>query len=112
MSLVKTTVSPVRARIRQPARSAMQAGRANSLDWVLEFAPSERTRLDPLTGWIGSGETRNQLHLRFPTREAAIAYAQSQDITYELEEPTRMRPITPKVYADNFRTNRGENWTH
>jgi len=112
MSLVKTTVPPARARIHQPARSAMQAGRGNTQDWVLEFAPSERTRLDPLTGWIGSSDTRNQLHLRFPTREAAIAYAQSQAIAYELEEPARMRPIKPKVYADNFRTNRGENWTH
>ena len=112
MSLVKTALAPPRARIHQPPRSAMQAGRGNTHDWVLEFAPSERTRLDPLTGWIGSGETRNQLHMRFPTCEAAIAYAQSQGIAYELEQPARKRPIKPKVYADNFRTNRGENWTH
>lgn len=112
MSLVKTTGAPPRARIHQPARSAMQSGRANTHEWLLEFAPSARTRLDPLTGWVGSGETRSQLHLRFPTREAAIAYAQSQGIAYELEEPARTRPIKPKVYADNFRTNRAENWTH
>lgn len=100
------------ARIHCPPRSAMQSGRANTHEWVLEYAPSERLRLDPLTGWPGSGDTRNQIHLRFPTREAAIAYAEVRGISFEVEEPPRAKPIKPKVYADNFRTNRGENWTH
>jgi len=107
MSLVKTT-----ARIFQPPRSAMQSGRSNTQDWVLVFTPSGRSRLDPLTGWIGSGETTKQLRLVFPSREAAIAYAQNVGITYEVEEPTRTRPVKPKVYADNFRPNRADNWTH
>jgi len=100
------------ARIHRPPRSAMQSGRANTHEWVLEYAPAERLRLDPLTGWPGSGDTRKQVSLRFPTREAAIAYAQAKGISFDLEEPPRPKPIKPKVYADNFRTNRGENWTH
>ena len=112
MSLVKTALPLPRARIHRPARSVMQAGRANTDEWVLEFAPSERTRLDPLTGWLGSGQTRNQVRLHFPTREAAVAYAEEQGIVYGVEAPTRARPIKPKVYADNFRTDRNENWTH
>ncbi|MBS7812531.1 ETC complex I subunit [Roseococcus pinisoli] len=100
------------ARIHRPPRSAMQSGRANTHEWVLEYAPSEGVRLDPLTGWPGSGDTRNQLSLRFPTREAAVAYAQTRGISFEVETPPAPKPIQPKVYADNFRTNRGENWTH
>lgn len=107
MSLVKTS-----ARIFQPPRSAMQSGRANTQEWVLLFTPAVRPRLDPLTGWIGSADTTRQLRLVFPTREAAVAYAQTQGIAYELEEPVRTRPIKPKVYADNFRPNRPDNWTH
>lgn len=100
------------ARIHCPPRSAMQSGRANTHEWLLEYAPAERLRLDPLTGWSGSGDTRNQIHLRFPTREAAVAYAISKGISFEVEQPPRAKPIKPKVYADNFRPNRGENWTH
>ena len=107
MSLVRTS-----ARIFLPPRSAMQSGRANTHEWVLEFTPAGRSRLDPLTGWIGSGETTKQVRLRFPTREEAVAYAQLQGIAYEIEEPARARPIKPKVYADNFRPGRSENWTH
>jgi hypothetical protein len=102
----------IKARIHQPPRSAMQSGRANTQEWVLEFAPEGRSRLDPLTGWIGSGQTTRQVRLRFPTCEAAVAYAVAQSIPYEVEEPARARPIKPKVYADNFRTNRPDNWTH
>ena len=102
----------IKARIFQPPRSAMQSGRANTQEWVLAFTPPGRSRLDPLTGWIGSGETTRQVRLTFPSREAAVAYATQQGVAFEVEEPTRSRPIKPKVYADNFRPNRPDNWTH
>lgn len=101
-----------KARIHSPPRSAMQSGRANTQEWVLEYATLERPRLDPLTGWPGSGDTRNQVRLRFPTREAAMAYAQMRGMLYEVAEPPLGKPIKPKVYAENFRTGRTENWTH
>jgi hypothetical protein len=101
------------ARIHSPARSAMQSGRAKSETWLLEFAPAERRRLDPLMGWFGSGDTRAQLRLSFSTREAAEAYARANGIAYEVEPlPPQQAEIKPKVYADNFRYGRAENWTH
>ena len=106
------SVVTAKARIHCPPRSAMQSGRANTQEWLLEYAALERQRLDPLTGWPGSGDTRNQLRLSFPTRDAAIAYAQTRGIPYEVAEPPRVKPITPKIYADNFRTGRTDNWTH
>lgn len=99
------------ARIYVPPRSAMQSGKARTQGWVLEFEPGEKQRLDPLMGWSGSGDTRGQVRLRFDTREAAVAYAEANGIPYEIEEPKPVH-IKPKVYADNFRFGRAENWTH
>ena len=101
------------ARIFSPPRSAMQSGKAKTGSWQLSFAPAEARRIDPLTGWYGSGDTCNQLRLSFATREAAEAYAQANGIPYEVE-PAKGGPATikPKTYAENFRYGRSENWTH
>ena len=103
--------NPPFARIFQPPRSAMQSGRSNTLGWVLEFAPAEPQRADPLMGWVGSGDTDNQLRIRFDTREEAVAYAEARGLPYEVELPKPHR-IKPKSYAENFRFGRAENWTH
>lgn len=105
-----TAVKPL-ARIHCPPRSAMQSGRANAQEWLLEYAPSPQA-LDPLMGWVGQGDTRNQLRLRFPTQEAAVAYAQARGISYEVEAQRPAKPMKPKVYAENFRYGRLENWSH
>ncbi len=107
MSLVKPL-----ARIFVPPKSAMQSGRAGSQDWHLAFPPSEKLRVDPVMGWTGSGDTEKQLTMRFPSKEAAIAYAEAQGIAYLLEEAKPAKAIKPKVYADNFKYGRAENWTH
>ena len=65
----------MRARIYQPARTAMQSGTAKTHGWVLEFAPSEAREVDPLMGWTGSADTQSQVRLRFESKEAALAYA-------------------------------------
>jgi hypothetical protein len=99
------------ARIYVPPRSAMQSGRGRTHGWVLEFAPGEKQRLDPLMGWAGSGDTLGQVRLHFETREQAVAYAEANGLAYEVEEP-KPRAIRPKSYAENFRFGRAENWTH
>ena len=99
------------ARIYQPPKSAMQSGWAGTHDWVLEFEPAAPRRPDPLMGWIGSSDTQAQLRLRFPTRDEAIAYAETNGIAYHVELPQERR-VKPKAYADNFRYGRIDNWTH
>ena len=100
------------ARIYSPPKNAMQSGQARTDEWVLEYAPNEPKRIDPLTGWYGSGDMNRQVRLRFETMEDAVAYAKAQGIPYEVE-PRRQRPaLRPKAYADNFRTDRLTNWTH
>jgi hypothetical protein len=106
---VETRVA--RAIIRRPAKSAMQSGLANTLQWVLEFAPSTPREIEPLMGWTSSADTRRQVTLHFPTREDAIAYAERHGISYVTEEP-KERAVRPKSYADNFRYDRRIPWSH
>jgi hypothetical protein len=101
----------MRARIFQPPKNAMQSGWATTKQWVLEFIPASPSRPDPLMGWIGSADTQPQVHLQFETRDEAVAYAEKHGIAYALELP-QVRKFRPKAYADNFRFDRRENWTH
>ena len=98
-----------RARIYLKPKNAMQSGPAR--DWILEFAPSEKLRADPLMGWIGSGDTQAQLRMHFASKDEAVAYAERESIAFDLEIP-RERRVKPKSYSDNFRFGRTENWTH
>ena len=90
------------ARIYQRPKNAMQSGKALTDQWILEFEQSEARRPDPLMGWTGSGDTQAQVTLKFPTREAAQAYAEKYGI------PARVYLTPPKTlklqaYADNVR---------
>jgi hypothetical protein len=90
------------ARIFQRPKNAMQSGRARTDRWVLEFEPAEAKRPDPLTGWAGSGDTRDQLRLGFPTAEAAIAYAEREGLAFSVIAAPE-RKLKLQSYADNFR---------
>ncbi|PLL11565.1 ETC complex I subunit [Tabrizicola sp. TH137] len=103
----------MRARIYQPAKTAMQSGTAKAKGWVLEFAPASAREVDPLMGWTSSDDTQAQVKLRFDTREAAEAYATSKGIEFEVIEPKARKPvIRPRGYGENFATDRRGAWTH
>lgn len=103
----------MRARIFQPAKTAMQSGTAKAKGWVLEFAPATERGVDPLMGWTSSDDTQAQVRLRFETREAAEAYANARGIEYEVTEPKARKPvIRPRGYGENFATDRKGVWTH
>ena len=93
------------ARIYQPAKTATSSGRAKTRYWLLEMEPVDRKTIDPLCGWSGSGDTAQQVQLRFPTKEAALDYARRNGIEARVFSP-RTRLVRPKSYADNF-TGRG-----
>lgn len=101
------------AKIYQPARSAMTSGQGNSKSWVMEYAPAEARRIDPLMGWTGSGDTQGQVKLQFDSKEAAIDYAEKNGIAYHVEEPKKRRPnVRPRGYGGNFAHDRRGAWTH
>tara|TARA_R110002096_G_scaffold47575_19_gene127095 strand:+ start:703 stop:1014 length:312 start_codon:yes stop_codon:yes gene_type:complete len=103
----------MRARIYQPARTAMQSGTAKTHDWVLEYVPASSRQIDPLMGWTSSNDMNSQLRLRFASRTEAEAYAKAQGIDYSVATPkVRKAVIRPGGYGDNFATNRRGVWTH
>ena len=93
------------ARIFKPAKTAMQSGRAYTRAWLLEYEPALKKANDPLMGWVGSGDTPQQVRLSFETKEEAIAYCRRHKIDHEVFEP-KERAVRPKSYASNFRWDR------
>lgn len=103
----------MRARIYQPAKTAMQSGTAKTTGWVLEFAPASAREIDPLMGWTSSDDMESQVHLHFDTRAAAEAYAQSKGLAYDVAERSERKPvIRARGYGENFATDRRGVWTH
>jgi len=90
------------ARIYQRPKNAMQSGKYRTDRWVLEFEPAEAKKPDPLTGWAGSGDTRDQVRMTFPTSEAAIAYAEREGLAFTVIAAPQ-RKLKLQAYADNFR---------
>ena len=88
-------------RIYRPVKSAMQSGRAKLDTWVVEFETGEPRRIDPLMGWVGSGDMRRQVRLKFPSLEEAKAYAGKRGLAYRVQEPKERR-IKGKDYSANF----------
>ena len=89
------------ARIYQRIKNAMQSGRARTDEWVLEYEPKEAKRPDPLTGWAGSGDTREQVKLSFPTLDAARSYADREGLTVHVVAGSGPK-LKLQTYADNF----------
>lgn len=103
----------MRARIYQPAKTAMQSGTAKTRAWVLEFAPAQARRVDPLMGWTSSGDMDSQVRLRFETKEGALDYAEAHGIDAVVVEPKTRKPnVRPRGYAENFAVDRRGAWTH
>jgi hypothetical protein len=99
------------ARIYKPEKSAMQSGWARAREWLLQYEHEEAEELDPLMGWPGSGDTKRQLSLWFETKDEAMAYAKRNGIPFQVFEPHEPQPQL-KAYADNFRFDRPEPWSH
>ncbi|MCW1950195.1 MAG: ETC complex I subunit [Octadecabacter sp.] len=103
----------MRARIYQPARTAMSSGTAKTKHWVLEFAQTSARDVDPLMGWTSSSDTQTQVKMSFETKDAAVDYAAANGIDASVQEPKKRRAnIRANGYAENFATNRRGAWTH
>jgi len=94
----------MKARIYQPARNAMQSGRAKTEAWVLEYELETPRAPEPLMGWTAAGDTLNEVRMKFATLEDAVAFADKKGIQYSVSAP-QARVITPRNYVDNFKAN-------
>lgn len=103
----------MRARIYQPAKTAMQSGTAKTHLWLLEFGQASARDIDPLMGWTSSDDTQSQVRLRFESREAAEEYARENGIDYTVSEPQKRKAnVRARGYGENFATDRRAPWTH
>ncbi len=103
----------MRARIYKPARTAMSSGTAKTKSWVLEFAPAEARKVEPLMGWTSSSDMQSQIRLEFASREEAVDYARENGIDAKVQEPQKRKPnIRDGGYGENFATARRGVWTH
>ncbi|MFH1158411.1 MAG: ETC complex I subunit [Pseudomonadota bacterium] len=91
----------MKARIYKPARNALQSGLAGTEKWILEYELETPRRLEPLMGWTSSGDTLNQVSLKFRSKDAAVAFAENRRLEYGVDEP-HARKVLPRNYADNF----------
>lgn len=89
----------------------MQSGKARTREWVLEFEPADAQTIEPLMGWTASTDTRQQVRLQFATKEEAIAYAERNNLSYQVFKPREQKRRTMS-YSDNFKFNRMDSWTH
>jgi hypothetical protein len=111
VSLFSRSQPSMTARIFKPAKNAMQSGKATNKEWQLDYEPEQPRAIEPLMGWTSSGDMKQQLSLRFHTKEEAIAYCERKGIPYQVIEP--QESVRRQVaYADNFSFRRGEPWTH
>ena len=99
------------ARIYKPAKTAMQSGFGNTKGWVLDFEPEAPRRVEPLMGWTSSSDMRQQLRLRFDSKEEAVAYCERHQLAYEVSDAAPLKRRTMS-YADNFSFKRRDPWTH
>ena len=99
------------ARIFKQPKNAMQSGKAATHDWRLDYEPEQPRSVEPLMGWTSSGDMKQQITLRFDSKDEAVAYCERKGIAYQVIEPqdSIRRPV---AYADNFSFRRGEPWTH
>ena len=99
------------ARIYRRSSSAMQSGRGKQC-WVLDYAPETPKRVDSLMGYTSSDDMNSQIRLEFPTRDAAIRYADREGIDYRVVLSGVELPRRRISYSDNFAYDRKFPWTH
>lgn len=100
------------AKIYQPAKNAMQSGKAGAKRWRLEFeSDASRPHTEALMGWTASADPSGQVRLHFESKEQAIAFARAHNIPHQVTEPPQTKRII-KAYADNFAFQRREPWSH
>ena len=91
----------MKAVIYSPTKSSMQSGMRNTNHWKIKFDNDGSRYTEPLMGWTASRDMLQEVQLKFDSKEEAIAFANKNNIQYEILEP-KFKKSLPKAYADNF----------
>ncbi|KAM4050110.1 NADH dehydrogenase [ubiquinone] iron-sulfur protein 4, mitochondrial [Anomaloglossus baeobatrachus] len=93
-----------KVHIYVPARNAMQSGVQNTKKWRIDFDTRERWE-NPLMGWASTADPLSNMVLSFSSKEEAIAFAEKNRWSYELDEKRIPKPKS-KSYGANFSWNK------
>ncbi|XP_072462747.1 NADH dehydrogenase [ubiquinone] iron-sulfur protein 4, mitochondrial [Notamacropus eugenii] len=93
-----------KVQIFVPTRNNMQAGVNNTKKWKMEFDTRERWE-NPLMGWASTADPLSNLVLTFSTKEDAIAFAEKNGWSYDVQERKVPKPKS-KSYGANFSWNK------
>ncbi|KAJ5179879.1 hypothetical protein N7492_003089 [Penicillium capsulatum] len=90
-------------RIYRPTKPATQSGTWHAHHWRMDWDILQRGHRweNPLMGWQSSADGMQGTHLKFKSKEDAIAFANKQGYEYFVQEPNERR-FAPKAYANNF----------
>lgn len=83
--LAPKTEAP-RALIRRPPRSVTSSAPQTQRPWVLSFERRKPQRIEPPMGWTSDNDPMVQVRMSFPTREAAVSYAERNGLVYRVLE--------------------------
>lgn len=92
----------IKAVMYKPAKTAMQSGRGKAQQWVLEYETPTARLPESLMGWQESGDTLNQVRLKFDTLDQAVERAEKEGWSYTVKAEKSKR-IRPRNYVDNFK---------
>ncbi|XP_069819146.1 NADH dehydrogenase [ubiquinone] iron-sulfur protein 4, mitochondrial [Dendropsophus ebraccatus] len=93
-----------KVHIYVPARNAMQSGVQNTKKWRIDFDTRERWE-NPLMGWASTADPLSNMLLAFTSKEDAIAFAEKNGWSYEVDEKRIPKPKS-KSYGANFSWNK------
>ncbi len=80
----------------------MQSGRGKLNSWLLEYERDCKIGPETVMGWTSSGDTLNQVRLKFETSADAEVYAKEKGWDYEIMS-AQDRIVRPRNYGDNFK---------
>ncbi|CAN8061854.1 unnamed protein product [Agarophyton chilense] len=102
-----------RVRIYKPAKVATQQGRGSLTQmWKMSFEKLEGDDrwTNPLMGWTSTGDPLSNMGMSFPSKEAAIHYAERNGYEFVTAEPAEekqhVKPIAP------FKRSMVHHWRH
>ena len=92
----------MKARIYRPSKSTTQSGHGKGKQWVVEYETATPREPESLMGWTASGDTLNQVRIKFESLEEAKSFADKNGLEYAIQTPHE-RKLKPRNYGDNFR---------